>query len=972
MDKNYKGFYKITLNDIKEMVGYNKQVDEKLNICFAPFSFSQKPNSDELKVINEAFNKNRREVLVDKKDESLFVVNYWEEQYYIEKGYGRIRNTYRVSNPTIYETMYYILKGRTFLTGYTQDGRKHIDWISSNVVGIDIDDGLTMEEALARCDRYGIRPAFIYPTFNHMQEYNDKGELKQKFRMIFVLNKVNTSIQMQKLLLRCLTTMFPEYDEHCTDLTRLWHGTNKGWLMIDGELEELHKKSLTHQQLLKSLYQWAEELHDDRLENILRKNICSCCYVPIKEGKLDIDMEEDGDTITVNWRNKECNKKYDQQNQIDKEHNAYENISTSQMDSLVVTQEEISSISIQQIEDECYLYKQAKKGDHWLYEPELIHLITNLFMCSGVSEDLKKIIMKYPEYYNNDKLSQSAYIQKIDTVPQRFTHITNCTKGRCQYCETDKCKGNYKNIISRLKGSIEENSIECVDAEKNRQLELLRDEILQTHTFNMHSKIKVFSIEASVGKTWTVIQALKQIAVDVKVLLVTKLIDEQYRLKEELEQALGSNVMLINSQTPEATSKEIQETQVLIITHAKYKNICMKEDAATIYHKGRHLLIIDESIDLLNYYSVSINTINNVVNILELVAQDDSLWKKYVEIVRPIKDLLHSRFEDAGDVRWIPEEFIDIDIEQKVQELVNQVKQHHIPMAYFEKFEVKSKDELIAHLYALKFYYNNPKILSDKQHVYSSNIGIQHRSGFNKIILLDASAKFMEIYKSEKFDVKQMDRVINHYNTVLTHGILNTTKISKLNDPQQIEIIKEYINTNTSDTDKVLIIGSKKEAEHLNCKCVAEKTDIVTFAGSRGKNDWADYNKVFIIHTPGMNIINYIFQYLHYFEDEAEKIVGDDEAISFKKGDGGLWTFIKNERLHKLRLTDIASDVYQAVKRIDRNHKERLENVEYHILCSNFSVVDIVKGQLKNLKSSNVIELKERKKEMLKRLKLMQ
>lgn len=496
---------------------------------------------------------------------------------------------------------------------------------------------------------------------------------------------------------------------------------------------------------------------------------------------------------------------------------------------------------------------------------------------------------------------------------------------------------------------------------KISQLDKLRNDIILTTNFEIEPTIQVYPIEASVGKTRTVIEALQDKKMQVKTLLVTKLIDEQARIQRELDDA-GVTTVVYNSSNTLIDEQKIANAQVLIITHEKYKRLCSDTAKAELFTRGRSLLIIDEYIDILSYYQVGINLINDANKILERLP-NDLLWKLYINIVTPIKTMMDKRFGKNVGVQWIDKPLLKADIDTIVDSLVEQVKRSHIPDKEFLHTVFKNKEELKQHINSLRYYFNTSKVLIDKYYIYSVNLGVKHLQGFKKTILLDASASFVELYKSKMFNVHQCNRVVDHGNTELIHAVYRTSQYAKSYRPSYIDEIEKYLESNIYQHDRAVIFGSKEEVFKLKekVKCYGIGTDVVTFAGSRGKNDWGTYNKAFIIHTPSLRESYYIFQYLYYFPEEARHFIGDNHAISFRMGAGGHHTFVNNKRLHDLRSTDIASNMYQAVKRVDRNSESRLENVQLHLLCSLNEVIEIVEHQLKGLKMKVVLKLMERK-----------
>lgn len=494
------------------------------------------------------------------------------------------------------------------------------------------------------------------------------------------------------------------------------------------------------------------------------------------------------------------------------------------------------------------------------------------------------------------------------------------------------------------------------------QLKQLKDEILATNNFLIEPVIQVYPIEASVGKTHTVIESLKECSKEVRTLVVTKLMKEQEQIACALRETLGDGVLVYNSSC-QYSDECVIKADVVIITHEKYRRLCMNKEEAKIFSIGRQLLIIDEYIDILSYHSININTINDVRKILDSSA-NENVWKLYTSVIFPIKQAIDKKFDESKGVKWLGQCFISNDIDEQIRQIVSQLKGVIVDSKNNKNSSIHSVQALITHIESLRYYFNTDKLLIDTGEIYSCNLDIQHLEGFNKTILLDASASFVELYQSSMFKINCAERIIDHGNTTFIHVDYNTTNTAKNYNLEKQKQIRNYISNNLDKKDKAVVFASKDEVD--SCKYNFEHGQIAveTFSGSRGKNDWATYNKAFVVHTQSLPPYAYIFQYLYYFPKEASNIIGDNKAIEFKNGTGRQWSFVNNKRLHWFRITDIASNFYQAVKRVDRNKFDRINSVELHVLCSNAQVIEIVKKQLKGLKEVKYIELNSNKKKV--------
>jgi hypothetical protein len=111
-----------------------------------------------------------------------------------------------------------IPNGRSFASAVFKDGiRKNAYWVSQQVFALDIDEGLSVANAVKRCERYDIMPNFIYTTFRSTPDH-------EKFRMVFLVNEEVHDIRVRELVQRSLMTLFPEADVQTKDASRLLFG----------------------------------------------------------------------------------------------------------------------------------------------------------------------------------------------------------------------------------------------------------------------------------------------------------------------------------------------------------------------------------------------------------------------------------------------------------------------------------------------------------------------------------------------------------------------------------------------------------------------------------------------------------------------------------------------------------------------------------------------------------------------------
>ena len=175
----------------------------KLKLLLDKTRFNRKPNRDNIvKIYNRAGKK----------------VNLNEIEVISSK---LIKNQVEI---TVEDFIEYILQGCTWTMAYFKkwdnDGKLHrtkVCWDGQELFALDIDNGLTPEQALDRCKKFGIMPVCIYASFSDSPAV-------RKFRVIFVSDKTVTDYRDANAIIIALMRLFPECDQQCKDLNRLYFG----------------------------------------------------------------------------------------------------------------------------------------------------------------------------------------------------------------------------------------------------------------------------------------------------------------------------------------------------------------------------------------------------------------------------------------------------------------------------------------------------------------------------------------------------------------------------------------------------------------------------------------------------------------------------------------------------------------------------------------------------------------------------
>lgn len=314
--------------------------------------------------------------------------------------------------------------GRPFTPAIFHSRRKKEDFAEEQVYALDLDDGITLEEFLSRAERYQVRPAFIYATYNHSEE-------RPRFRAVFVNDCPIGDSRAASIIIHMLQYIFPEADKNCKDVSRLYLG-GKGILYKDVDAE-INIKDLSVSLQEKMM----EEDRTNYSRNI--KRFGKKHGIKIRDNVLMIH-ESAGDEVSDGSAGRQI--------VIDGGQDWSSSYVIEMEDPRSVHQEDVQKRrdiriirdkTYQDIADICPLFK-----DH--YEKDLDHqkkffLATNLLHVKGGQKLFFDGLVDHEERWK----VQWRYIKANDYVPQ------NCSSIDCPY--KDRCGGRslYHRLADRIK-----------------------------------------------------------------------------------------------------------------------------------------------------------------------------------------------------------------------------------------------------------------------------------------------------------------------------------------------------------------------------------------------------------------------------------------------------------------------------------------------------------------------------------------
>lgn len=531
-----------------------------------------------------------------------------------------------------------------------------------------------------------------------------------------------------------------------------------------------------------------------------------------------------------------------------------------------------------------------------------------------------------------------------------------------------------------MKKSAEKQLAEPKEMSLQECLEDLQKEIISGKN---KSHFRTYSIETSGGKTFCTVQAIRDDYIFVKdnpfikkhkrFIFVTKFIEEGIKVAEDINRDFDEKVALFY--TPDKTIKnsncssnffECAKHNVLILTHAMYIKLCTPKrpehkEYRKIFFKYR-TLVIDEEINPVKESLFSFSQANtDWINVLEGFTEN-ILAEKLYKLMSPLLNLLKQDYKLEDQLHRVECDYDRKEIETLYQELIDGIanikNQNFDDMIASGKKEY-SKSNLYDLINGIMLTYNciddNIALIKPKRYIYAYDYTFEYLM-LNNNIWLDASSNFNTMYQNDLFEVVECQREIDHINSKLIFHNMNTTTSSKNKDEDFRKNMTKYLKENYSDK-KTLILTKK-----IECKQLAEKEEYLmnypnfeysNFEAMRGKNDWEKFEACAYIHTYRLPTAYYVF--LHeYFSDTNlpnEELRTSTSKCVFKnsKKSKSEWGF-DNENLYSLMITDMASSMYQGIKRIARN---RNPQGIFDIFTSNLSVLMIVIRQLKGIEKKN-------------------
>jgi hypothetical protein len=437
------------------------------------------------------------------------------------------------------------------------------------------------------------------------------------------------------------------------------------------------------------------------------------------------------------------------------------------------------------------------------------------------------------------------------------------------------------------------------------------------NTENREIKRRVVSIPTGSGKTTGLVHYLGMLGADTKALIVTAFIDSADELELKLNEHTKNKAIAIHSKNGRKIS-DIGNQQILIVTHNHFTMNMYKD-----HINERDLIVIDEAIDLLTEHTINNESLQRLRNIINVVCfRSDKILKDvkdeldklngFIDISKAINDQLSKpTIINGEEFNMDKKEFLIAKTDGfkylKLDKLRKIIKENNcsriaLGKALDEIKEREFKKELLEMIDTIEF------ILKDWFYYYSKN-GTLKDSTLNSVtiklpnksvVVLDATATTNHLYKL--FDdvvlYPDSENARNYSNVELYIAKNSKTGISAIMDKpkEKAEILIKNLEEHLDSSNNVLIVTRKKFVPYVLDYEVIYNYEVENYGNLTGKNNWQNYDTVVLyglMHKPETFNIN-------------------RQAMATTPADAMEDKDIRD----KLKATDLASEVIQAINRV--------------------------------------------------------
>lgn len=488
-----------------------------------------------------------------------------------------------------------------------------------------------------------------------------------------------------------------------------------------------------------------------------------------------------------------------------------------------------------------------------------------------------------------------------------------------------------------------------------KQLETLSDLIINNETGK--KRFAVFNMEAGLGKSRHTNEVIRRYfnapsenrQGHRKLLIVKAFKRDVEQCVNDLNQGgLQGRVLGITSDNWTEWRNQthrFERFDVLTITHQRYMDLCLYSYQRKMVSKGRHTLILDESINF-PMYSFDERKYKHVQHIIQTWHLDD----EYIEICRPLINMITDLKSRNGSNNHCFVCLPRIDM-TKLAQFKNRIQVNSASLTDYNA--VLDFIECLALLYANECIYNNGTL---------STVNPRHRLwGLKNNIILDAAGAINPLYHiGRNVRIVSQQNIINHEHSTM-HWIKSNSSRTFINRcPDYLAEISKLIIQSYMPGRKTLLIIQKCFVEKLQEALASEGITDVAFGNEYtdqsvviehfgnliGSNKYLDFSQCWILGMPNRRMESYLLNWKQYTN---RPLKGNKLSIS----SGRRWGF-RNPEFEKVRVGALINELYQCVRRVQRIAKPK---ADIFIITKSEEIINGVASQLLNIKQSEPVQL---------------
>lgn len=367
------------------MVNKKEFSEEKVKVCLDCVGFDKKPNKKEVIKISERVAKQVTYISISDLMKTITLPN-----------------------------------AKTF-TPAVFNSEKSQSWKSQQVFALDIDSGLRIEEAIKLGVKLRLEPTFIYTTFSH----TDK---EHRFRMVFIMDEEIRDPRVHKVVQTALPTLFPTSDKSVNDVAQL---------LLGGQETVFFKKSAVSVPTILDAVVRKIKMGSNPTRDM--KNFCKASGLGFYKGYPHYKRVEESE-LPRDYNNLFISRTKSRTNPINYYstrarishfgyylvfvQDLYQNDECPSSEIELFEEQDVKQIRnfpFDNLERRCKLYREGISGEYWLYQNEMLGLMTNLLNVEGGRSKVIEIINSRKEYLPKSKewSLMMNQVKKMNYVPTR-------------------------------------------------------------------------------------------------------------------------------------------------------------------------------------------------------------------------------------------------------------------------------------------------------------------------------------------------------------------------------------------------------------------------------------------------------------------------------------------------------------------------------------------------------------------------